>query len=355
MFNKNVCGVAIVAALALAGCGGGGDVSTAGTDTPPASGGGGGGSGLTYAITEANAVDTAAAALDPLVLAAGSFFLFASSDAQPSTPSISLQQIIMRDMLARYDARRAGGELPADGLRSQAVFTEQELCSYGGRRVITTYDKDGDEETGHVGDWVEVRFEACKDWSNVVFNGSIRMETKDIRVLTNTRVAGVLEFRSDLSISMGTEVARMRGAMTWDIDFTRTSPGADDILTAQFNVSANDFSLSVNQMSVVYNQYSYRADTQDAMRYWRFDVTERVTLNGKSFAVDTEQPFEVRRKEECPVPHAGVAMIRGAASQMRVTANPDKTTLLEIDENGDGKYDKTKRVPTREIYAGTSC
>jgi hypothetical protein len=221
--------------------------------------------------------------------------------------------------------------------------------------VITTYDKDGDEETGHVGDWVEVRFEACKDWSNVVFNGAIRMETKDIRVLTDTRVSGVFEFRSDLSISMGTDIARISGPMAWDIDFTRTSPDADDILTAQFNVSANDFSLSVNQMSVVYNQYSYRADTQDAMRNWRFEVTERVTLNGKSFAVDTEQRFAVRGEEECPAPYVGVAMIRGAGSQMRVTANADKTTLLEIDENGDGKYDKTKRVPTREIYAGTSC
>ncbi|MES5951964.1 hypothetical protein U6L55_12185, partial [Cutibacterium acnes] len=139
---------------------------------------------------------------------------FASSDAQSATPSISLQQIIMRDVLPRYDARRAGGELPADGLRPQAVFTEEEPCFYGGRQVITTYDKDGDEETGHVGDWVEVRFEACKDWSNVVFNGSIRMEIKDIRALTDTRVAGELEFRSDLSINMGTDVARIKGAVS---------------------------------------------------------------------------------------------------------------------------------------------
>jgi hypothetical protein len=355
MFNKKACGVAIVAALALAGCGGGGDGPAAGADTPPAGGGGGSGSGLTYVITEANAVDTAAVALDPLVLAAGSFFWFASSDAQTATPSISLQQIIMRDVLPRYDARRVGDELPADGLTSQAVFTEEEPCHYGGRQVITTYDKDGNEETAHVGDWVEVRFEACKDWPNLVFNGAIRMELKDIRALTNTRVAGVLEFRSDLSINMGTEVARIKGPMTWDVDYTRTSPEADDILTGQFNVSANDFSLAVNQLNVVYNQYLYRADTQDAMRNWRFDLTERVSLNGKSFAVDTEQRFAVRREEECSVPHAGVAVIRGAGSQMRVTANPDKTTLLEIDENGDGKYDKTKRVPTREIYAGVSC
>lgn len=44
-------------------------------------------------------------------------------------------------------------------------------------------------------------------------------------------------------------------------------------------------------------------------------------------------------------------MIIGAGSRMRLTARSDNTVLLEIDENGDGRFDKSKQVRTQDVFA----
>lgn len=44
-------------------------------------------------------------------------------------------------------------------------------------------------------------------------------------------------------------------------------------------------------------------------------------------------------------------MIIGAGSRMRVTARSDNMVLLEVDENGDGRFDKSKQVRTQDVFA----
>lgn len=348
IMQKLTCCAAAVMALSLAGCGGGGDESSS-----PNSGAPSGGSGqLSYAISESNANETAAAALNPMAVSAGSMLLLASADSSASAHQVQLQQLVLRDVMSRYRATRLGGDFDTTALAPKAIETEQAPCEYGGKQTITYYDKDGDEETGHPGDYLEIRYDSCKDWPNTLYDGSIRLEVKSIRTVSATNVAAVFDISADVRLRVDSQNALLKGTMSWDVDYTRRG-WDDEILTGQFKVSSDNMSLTLDSQSIVYTNYLYRMDTQDGLLNWQFDLTERVALDGKTFDVATEQRFAVR-EGACPLPHAGAATITGAASRMRVTMRQDKTTLLEIDENGDGVFDKTKTVRTQDVF-GRTC
>ncbi|TSE35955.1 hypothetical protein Tchar_00310 [Tepidimonas charontis] len=274
--------------------------------------------------------------------------VLASADSSASAHQVQLQQLLLQDVLQRYRATRLGGDFDTTALAPKAIETEQEPCRYGGRQTITYYDKDGDEETGHPGDYLEVRYDSCKDFSNTLYDGFIRLEVKSVRAVSATNVSAVFDISSDLRLRVDSQNALLKGTMSWDVDFTRRG-WDDDILTGQFKISSDHMSLKLDSQSIVYTNYLYRMDTQDGLLNWQFDLTERVALNGKTFDVATEQRFAVR-DGACPLPHAGAAIITGAASRMRVTMRQDMTTLLEIDENGDGVFDKTKIVSTPEVF-----
>lgn len=342
LLEKKVLSVAIAATLALAGCGGGGDDNAAaqpGAPNTPADP-----LAPSYVINESNVVQTAQLAFNGM---AGYLSPFSGNGAANAAPSLQelLQKAVAERALRALGPARAGRPAPG-ALSPQAVETDTYPCAYGGSVTETIVDADGDEDTVQVGDRIETRYDNCKEWPDVTFNGTERTVVTAVRAFSATRDDASLAAQGDIAIQVGGVRGRVVGNLTLDFDMTRACWDCDPI-SGKLTFGSSGLTIELGGDSVKLHRFTYAATYDAPSRTYSFTQDSVQEVRSSIFGVATNTRFLGTFEQ---YPHQGQATITGKGSRLVVTALPGNQVRLDLDEDGNGSIDKTRTVSSDQVF-----
>lgn len=350
---KKLSWVVPLSMLLLSACGGGGDGSASSSennnDAPGES------TQITFAVTEANAVETARVAFNNN-LSTPLMYVMSYDDQQLNAEaSVDLRKVLLNKIVDRL-AKQREQSLPSYMFKPQAEQTEVELCAYGGSVTWRENDQDGDPGTVHVGDRVEIVFNQCTDWRNVVLNGRQLVQVTALRANTSSALDASLSMDSDVAMVLGGRNGGVKGSLNLDISGSKRycdypeaiEEQCFDLDPIQIKIRSNRLNVWLGDMRSSLYQLVYEGEQRGSPvpGYW-FTQAQTHDFNGQAFRLETLSRFE---GVGGGYPSAGRAKITGKGSALLITALPDQRVKLEIDENGDGVYEKEKSVDGSEVF-----
>lgn len=320
--------VAVAAALivaGLAGCGGGGgaDVPTPVVDAQP------------LAITVANheTVARQSTQASSYLLDTGS--LVNGAQLAPDTRtliSFTRGQLARVGTLFRAAPQRVGG----------ATFTETIPCSGGGSITATANDANGNGDIDN-GDSAQLVASGCFE-AGATLSGTLAMSFSGVSGDPLSDVFGVTAAvtLTNLRAVTGAGDVTGNGSMTLVINSTGANRLALDIQVPVLVTSGQIGGLADTMTLQNWRIVSSTAPTVTgiATTITASGTTISTALEGKAVTVATVVPLVVLESDLYP--SSGQFTATGAAgSKVRVTALNASTARIELDENGDGSYERS--------------
>lgn len=210
----------------------------------------------------------------------------------------------------------------------------------------TIVDADGDEYTAQVGDRQEIRYDNCKEWPDVTFNGTERAEATAVRAFSATRLDASLAADGDIAIQVGGVPGRVVGNLTLDVDLTRACWDCDPI-SGKLTFGSSGLTIELGGDSVKLHRFTYAATYDAPSRTYSFTQDSVQEVRSSVFRVATNTRFLGTFEQ---YPHEGQATITGKGSRLVVTALPGNQARLELDEDGNGSIDKTRTVSSEQVF-----
>lgn len=331
---------AVLGSVLVAGCGGGGDGASSGG----ASSGG---------ITAKNAREVASqayVAMDVLAVAGG-FVSNPTATASPSTVGKAVQNgapkvapnVVGHQL--RHGVATAAGAPPA-AVMGKAVHAETRACPASGTVTMIIDDVDNDGNPRSVNDSMTFRFEQCTDQGSVM-NGSIR-ETFVSSTSSADQRSGTS--RSTLTID---------GLAVTANGVTETGNGRFDIdlnwhsmpMTMAMTLTGSMFRVVGGDGTIELVDFRYHGALDNA----GYTLEVATTLNSPFGPLRLSTPTAFGGDGRCERPTRGTLEVVDAdGSRLALTALSCTEVRLDVDTNGDGRFDSTETLGWDQIdQAGT--
>jgi len=325
--------LAFTLALALTACGGGG-------------GGGGGSSVSALPLGALTAGNQNVAAQDSM-----------SGPSATLTSTSTLTGAQTSDMRAVYQvARDELNKFPTylDAIRTAptltgAVASRNLPCTYGGYLAVSGTDADNNGIVS-AGDSVTITGVGCREAAGTI-SGTMAMSINSVSGNFGTApYSGSFSASfAGFAVSTSTMNATLDGSMT--LSLNQTDSVVHDITLSASSLRVTSVFAGVTR-SITLTGYSAR----DVGSLISGVASSTVTFSGNmsssalNLSVDltTTTPFVQSNSESYP--HSGVLLATGAkGSKLRITALSNSQVQLELDENGDGTYEKTTPLSWNSI------
>lgn len=321
--------VAVAAALIIAGltgCGGGGggaDVPTPVVDAQP------------LAITVANHETVARQSTQASSYLLDTGGLVNGAQVAPDTKTLinfTRGQLARVGTLFRAAPQRVGG----------ATFTETVACSGGGSMLVTATDANGNGDVDS-GDSAQLVASGCVE-AGATLSGAMAMSFSGISGDPLTSVFGFTAAvtLTNLRANTGAGDVTGNGSMTLVINSTGANRMSLDIqvpvLVTSGQIGGVTDTVTLQNWRIV--STSAPTVTGITTTVTASGTTISTALEGKAVTVATVQPLVVLDSDVYP--SSGQFTATGVAgSRVRVTALNASTARIELDENGDGSYERS--------------
>ncbi len=321
---------AITLAL-LCACGGGGD--------------GGGGSHFTggsqsVTITPTNQTPVARAAVAGGFAVAQTQTSGTSTAASLTTRAHAVQYAIGRALDVSTGLSTGRRTTASASAHPAANGTATVNCAAGGSFTTSFTDKDNNSALS-IGDVVTVTFNQCRDSSTESLSGTIAVSVTALTDADHFTATAAMQsltvVENDLSSSINGSVTLAEANATQESDTTITV-GSSGLAVATSSSSYSDSITFGNNTRIVTRDYATPAETTVTL-----DGTISSTALGGGLTLATLLP--VLQLDNAAYPSAGQVLVTGAnKSALLMTVLNATQVQLQLDADGDGKYEATSSV-----------
>ena len=299
------------------------------------------------------------AALTTLLLATAALLAGCGGGGGDAGDAISVAQAISitagnRDRVARataagllgLDSTGAGSVTPSavtrPDMRALALGPlDSVFCNAGGSSSAQLDDRDNNN-TPSAGDVLTLAFNNCRDSATDLVNGSTSVTFTRVGLGLPLTLGARLTL-NQLAATSGGQTVVLNGQLL--MDFTRVSSTLDRFsLTADTAVVAAVQSLNFQDTVTLMPGFVQTTDSDSATGLSSSVMSGSIDSVSAGGRVSVSTPTALLQADSDAYPRAGVVLVSGKTSALRMTVLSNTQLLLELDEDGNGSYETSQTV-----------
>ena len=338
--NSTKFSISIAAAAILTACGGGG-----GDDSKQSENSNNPGNGNATVATAAVLNGTNYQAVAQEALNSSTYLLKSASMATGAQTNSAQAVLEVGEEQARELLKRFG--------RSQAVavgviHTETEACASGGSITYMDDDHNGNGKVD-AGDSATLTANKCNMGNGIIMNGQLNLVANSVSGNMDSPPFSLTAniTYNNFEVVVGSSKASGNGTATISFSVQNASNISTKMSTQSLTLAASNANVNTQQTLQGYTASSAINGSIASTSADGILVTSN--LNNQSIQIATPTLFKIDNSRS-RYPHQGVMIITGAnTTSVRITSVDSTTVKLELDADGDGKYEVNQTKPWSQM------